>query len=57
MGEEEAIKILRDQGMSQEEAEDFIAGVKRGLKARREGDRIPWSKIKKELGLDEEGGG
>jgi len=51
MGEKEAIEILKSQGMTQAEAEDFVKGIKRGLKARREGDRIPWSQVKKELGI------
>lgn len=51
MGEKEAIEILKGQGMTQEEAEDFIAGIKRGLEAIREGGRIPWDKVKKELAL------
>ncbi len=56
MGEVEAVEILKGQGMSQEEAEDFIAGMKRGITSMHKGDRIPWSELKKELGLTEEGG-
>jgi len=57
MGEKEAIEILKGQGMTQAEAEDFVEGVKRGIKARREGDRIPWSQVKKELGIDQQDSG
>jgi len=54
MGEKEAIEILKGQGMTQAEAEDFVEGVKRGIKARREGDRILWSQVKKELGIGQQ---
>ncbi len=57
MGEKEAVEILKDKGMTQEEAEDFVAGVKRGVRAMHEGDRVHWDIVKKELGLDEKGGG
>lgn len=45
----EAIEILKQRGMTQEEAEEFVKGIKRGLKARREDKVIPWSEVKKEL--------
>ena len=54
MGEEEAIEILKSHGMTQEEAEDFIAGTKRGIEAFHEGKKIPWDKVKMELGLDQQ---
>ena len=50
--EEKAMKILREQGMSEEEARDFIEGCKEGLRARREGKVRPWSQVKKELGIE-----
>ena len=31
--------------------DEFMAGVRRGLKERREGRLIPWSEVKRELGL------
>ena len=52
MGEKEAIEILKQKGMTQEEAEEFVEGIKRGIKARREGKMSPWSEVKKELGID-----
>lgn len=54
MGEKEAIEILKGQGMSQEEAEDFIAGTKKGLQEIHEGKVKSWSQIKKELGIDQQ---
>lgn len=35
--------------------DDFMAGVRRGLKAVREGKVRPWAEIRKELGLDDPG--
>ena len=51
MGEKEAKEILMGKGMTEQEAEDFIAGCKRGVEAMRKGDRIHWDDIKEELGL------
>ena len=52
MGQElKAIGVLKSQVMTQAEAEDFVKGIKRGLKARREGNMIPWSQVKKELNI------
>ena len=41
--ERERQKLLDD--------EEFMAGVRRGLKERREGRLIPWSEVKRDLGL------
>ncbi len=30
---------------------DFMAGVRRGLEARRKGDVVPWEQVAKELGI------
>ena len=30
---------------------EFVSGVRRGLEARREGDRIQWSDVKAEFGI------
>ncbi|MBA7692283.1 hypothetical protein ES703_100846 [subsurface metagenome] len=49
MGEKEAIKVLKERGMSQSEAEGFVGGVKRGLQAKREGRVKEWIKISTEL--------
>lgn len=52
MAEEETREILKQRGMTDEEADEFIAGMKRGLEARRRGDVIPWSEVKAELGIE-----
>ena len=52
MAEEGTMEILKQQGMSEEEAQEFIDGCKRGLKAAREGKVQPWAQVKKELGID-----
>lgn len=31
---------------------DFLSGVKRGLEARRKGDRLHWNDVKAELGIE-----
>lgn len=51
MSEEKAMEILKQQGMTDAEARDFIDGCKKGLKAAREGKVKPWSEVKKELGI------
>ncbi len=48
---EQTLKVLRAQGMTDEEADVFLEGVKKGLQALREGKVRPWSEIKKELNL------
>lgn len=55
MYEDKAREVLTGLGMTYDEATNFIQGVKRGMKARREGKSIPWSQVKRDLGLDEEG--
>ncbi len=30
---------------------DFLSGIKRGLEARRKGDRLHWNDVKAELGI------
>lgn len=47
----ETKEILMGQGMTEVEAEDFIAGIKRGVKATKEGKTVPWSKVKEDLTL------
>ena len=49
MGEKEAIEKLKARGMSQEEAEGFIDGIKRGLAARAEGKIRSWAEVSAEL--------
>lgn len=51
-----ALEVLKGFGMTDEEADTFIKGVKEGLKARREGRVQPWSQVKRELGITDEGG-
>lgn len=51
MSEEKAREILKQQGMTETEAQEFIDGCKRGLQARREGKVKHWSQVKKELGI------
>ena len=36
--------ILMDEGMTGTEADEFIAGMKRGMEARARGKRIPWGR-------------
>lgn len=55
MGEKEAMEILKKQGMTEAEAQEFIEGVKRGVKDSRLGKVRPWSEVKKELGLTADG--
>lgn len=54
---DKALEVLKELGMTDEEAATFIDGVKKGLKARREGKVRPWEEVKRELGITEEGGG
>ena len=56
MSDETARKVLLHWGLTDNEATEFIGGVKRGAKVRNEGRMLPWSQVKKELGLDEEVG-
>lgn len=56
MADDKALEVLRELGMTDEEAVAFVDGVKEGLKARREGRVQPWSQVKRELGITEEGG-
>ncbi len=49
IGEKEAILKLVGRGFSQDEAEEFINGVKRGLEARSAGKMKKWSEISDEL--------
>ncbi len=51
MSEEKAMEILRQQGMTQQEARDFIEGCKKGIQAMKEGKVRHWSEVKKELGI------
>lgn len=44
--------ILKRQGMTDQEAQEFIAGCERGIQAVKEGKVRPWGEIKKELGLE-----
>ena len=44
-------EILMLKGMTSEEADNFIAGIKEGLADRAAGRVHPWSEVKKELGL------
>ncbi len=48
-----SIIILKQRGLTDEEAQVFIDGCKRGIEAMREGKVRPWGEIKKELGLPE----
>ncbi|MCJ7632701.1 hypothetical protein MUP77_09970 [Candidatus Bathyarchaeota archaeon] len=52
MANEETKEICKQHGMTDKEADEFIAGCKRGIEARHKGDVIPWNEVKKELGLD-----
>ncbi len=45
MAEGKALVVLMELGMTGEEAAEFIEGVKRGLKARREGRGWPWDEV------------
>lgn len=49
MGEKEALEVLKKQGMTQSEAEGFVAGVKKGIQARKEGRVKKWAEISAEL--------
>ena len=49
MGEKEAIEKLKGRGMSQEEAEGFVTGIKRGIAAREAGDIRSWAEISAEI--------
>jgi len=51
MAEDKALAVLKELGMTDEEAAEFVEGVKRGLKARREGKVVHWSELVKELNL------
>lgn len=51
MADKDTMEILKAQGMVQKEAEDFLTGIKRGVKDVKEGKVQPWSKVKKELEL------
>jgi len=53
MGDKEALEIMKEHGMTPEEAEDALKGIKEGVKDVYEGRVIPWSQVKKELGLKE----
>ena len=50
MSEEKARAILKEQGMTDEEANDFIDGCKKGIKAMKDGWLQPLSKVIEELG-------
>jgi len=52
MGDKEAIEIMKKHGMTQEEAEEFLAGTKKGCEDYKKGNMRRWSDVKKELGLD-----
>ena len=45
--------ILMNNGMTEEEADEAVAGLKRGLKDIAAGRVTPLSQVKKELGLDD----
>lgn len=53
MGEKEAKEILKQQGMTEGEAQDFIEGIKRGVEDYRRGRVRRWSEIKKELNIED----
>ena len=48
---EKALPVLMGRGMTEEEAWEFIDGIRKGLIARREGKVRLWDEIKKELNL------
>jgi len=52
MGEKERIEVLKKRGMTQSEAEGFVARLKEGLQARKEGNIKLWSEISVELTKD-----
>ena len=47
MTRKEKIKLIEEL----HDDSEFMAGVKRGLEARRKGDRIHWNDVKAELGI------
>ncbi len=51
MAEREAKDICIERGMTESEADEFVAGMKRGMEARARGERIPWNEVKERLGL------
>ena len=51
MSEEKAREVLKQQGMTDTEAQEFIEGCKRGTQAYLDGKVKPWSQVKKELGI------
>ena len=56
MSEKDAVEILKSHGMTQEEAEDFVAGIKKGMKEIGEGKVIPFYQIEHEIRRDMKGG-
>ncbi len=56
MGDEKAIKILKGNGITQEEAENFVASIKKGMKEIGEGKIIPFYQIVHEIRLGMERG-
>lgn len=48
---EETIAVLKDHGMTDEEAWDFCRGIFEGLAAAKEGKVVPWREVKKQLDL------
>lgn len=52
MGEEKAREILRNKGMSEVEIQKFLDGIKKGVKAFREGKFKSWGEVKKELNIE-----
>ena len=52
MSEEKALEILKQHGMTDAEAYEFITGCRKGLQAANEGKVKPWDEVKKELGLE-----
>lgn len=51
MSEEKAREILKKEGMSDIEAQEFIDGIRKGVRACKEGRMQLWSEVKKELGI------
>jgi hypothetical protein len=50
--DEKQIEILMKQGMTESEAKEFMAGVHRGLEARKRGDIVNLDDVKKDLGIE-----